>query len=115
MSVTFYVQGAPEDTELNLANGNFCRLMELIGREYDPQDLYARLQGTDLEIFRAQVLEGIAMIDQMPALDGGLIDVEISSNYIIGGLPPGYYRDRLTRVLRLIDHARQTGQPLQFD
>ena len=125
MSVTLRIGGTdgtyPSES-LNLANANFRRVMALVGLEEVAGDegLCGTFAGPALQHLRDQVAFALDGVQAMPtATDGGEPD-EVTATpdgpvVIECGLFPGYFADRLTRLLAIIDLAIERGQPIHYD
>lgn len=110
MSVSFYVDG---EHVMNVANGNFHRICELLGVEMDGG---GEMDGAQLEAFGKNVDFVLASLKAMPALDGGKPDVEeVGANgcrIIDCGLPEGYFEERLTQLRSAVEAAQSQHVPL---
>lgn len=112
MSVSFYVSLGQDAPELNVANGNFVRLMEILG--YDHPEAVGEFTDALLLDLRHRVVFVLDSIKAMPDLDGGVPAQEISQSHIVCGIPDGYFERRLKALLALIDQAQASGQPLRW-
>lgn len=115
MSVTFSVTGRVD--YLNVANGNYARLMTLLGRDEAPWGgEYAGVALMELALDVQFVLDQIRAMPDV--LDAGRPDVEVPNpggcRVIEGGTSPGYYEHRLTRLLELVEAALESDEPLRF-
>jgi len=110
MSVSFYVDGSEQ---LNVANGNFARLTELLGVE---MDWGGEMAGPELAKFREKIAFVLESIQALPELDGGKPDEEDvgarGCRIVYCGLRPGYFTERLTQLRRAVDAAIARGLPL---
>ena len=119
MSVSVFVR-LDGDDGINVSNVNFYRLMGLLGIEVDAYgDLSGEWKGRALFDLKAEVMFALDHIRAMPdVLDAGMAShVEGGDGkctIIHGGLPPGYFQDRLVKLLALIDDALETGLPLRY-
>jgi hypothetical protein len=118
MSVSVWSAASPQ--ELNVANGNWARLVDLIGMELalDPWQGEGRLEGAALVEFVGRVRFLLDSITAMPALDGGTLTTECTGaggcHVIAPGLRPGYFEDRLRLLLAIAEAAQSTHQPVLF-
>lgn len=133
MSVDIYVPGHSDHPDtMNVANENFVRLMRLIGLEVRTEDgLCGNL--FELGLVRNHVVSTLHMISDFPELDAGtearIITPEeieeltpgtrelvqaLGAQVIDCGWPPGYIRQRLGQLLRLIDFAIREGKGLRY-
>lgn len=131
MSVDIYVPGyADHPDTMNVANGNFRKLADLINLEL-PQDGSLMGEIYELAKVREQVIIILQGIETMPELDAGTPDREITANeascplaqalavgfgarVIECGWPPGYIKQRLGQLLRLIELAIREGKELRY-
>jgi hypothetical protein len=118
MSVTLYVMvdGRPSEQDVHLSNGNFRRLMTLIGVDVD-EDLCGAWPLDELPALREKVHFALTSLLWMPALDSGVLTTSAQQTGALMlrlGLGEGYFRNRLARLLALIDRALATGQPLRY-
>lgn len=121
MSVSVYVLGESSEDDYNVSNGNFRRLMDLIGDPI-PQDWdqYRRYEpGAQLEELRARVVFALEGIRAIPDLDSGRPPSQYIGGEELGasgvlvidcGMSEGYYERRLTGLLEVIDRALEVGK-----
>lgn len=94
--------------ELNASNANFGSIMRLLG--YDSFECTGDLADYELHEFRDKVVEVLNGLKYMPELDGGT-PTEVSNNgrWIDCGVSEGYYINRLTSLLDIVDTAIEQG------
>jgi hypothetical protein len=122
MSVSIYLRSSlrEEDVnELNLANGNFVRLMEMLDVPIDVEDgLCGEWRGEQLLHLQANVRIALDGVRAMPELDGGTETVERRGaggcRVIECGHTPGYFEHRLSALLALVEAAIENQEPLLF-
>ena len=125
MSVTLHVQpitDVEDSTQyLNLANGNFVSMMELLGIEdYRDQDdcLAGEFTGDRLNHLVDQIAFVLDSLVAMPELDNGSATVESTGmrgcKLIELGKRPGYWQDVLLRLTIFALEAQRTKKPLRY-
>ena len=117
MSVTFsaYVSSASNPawiaSELNITNNHFYGLMTLIGMEN--AECCGSLTDYALLKCRTEIQCVLSSLKALPMLDGGTpTETTKGSNgaeWIDCGLPEGYYQQRLTTLLEIINAAIAQG------
>ena len=134
MSVDIYIPGLTLDDDMNIANGNFRRLADLIGLDIPPPGEGLIGEIYELAKVREQVIIVLQGVAAMPDLDAGTEPRELHKDDIsaavdpVGfvlahglgarvidcGWPPGYIKQRLGQLLRLIEYAIREGKPLRY-
>lgn len=112
----FKVQVNQNPLEMNVANGNFYRLMELLGLSTEE---YCGTWGDgSLQHVREKVTFVLEGIKAIPELDGGKEDVIEKSpsgmTMIHCGVREGYFAERLTKLLEIVDKAIEVGGEVTF-
>ena len=113
MSVSVYLRTDGADVDFNVANDNWTRIVELLGLELDDH-WCGTFEGPALVDLRDRVVFALDAIKAMPAVDGGTPTVEVGPNHFVCGLGEGYFADRLSRLLAVVDRAIATGEPLHY-
>ena len=117
MSVSIYIGAGAED-DLNLANGNFVRVMHLIDEPVDPANLCGVWEGPALAALAVKVRFALDSIRAMPSVDDGTpaIASRIHGHMAVidCGLRDGYFADRLSRLMAVIEEALEAGVPLHY-
>lgn len=100
MSVTISTDAAPD--EINISNGNFTRIMAVLGYDDDDLEWSGEFRGDALRDLRGRIEFVLAGIAAMPDLDGGLATVDHTNpggcRFISCGLRAGYFTERLTAL-----------------
>ena len=110
MSVTLWIPALNDGHEgVNFSNGNFCRIMDLVGvpgSDNAADGLCGTWPVEQLPSILDKLEFALASLDAMPALDGGSPDQHyrgtMGCQVIECGLPDGYYRRRLNEIRDLV-------------
>lgn len=112
MSVSVYTQPREDmANEFNVANGNWQRITQFCGLSVG---YYGRWDDEMLYIVRDIIQRRLDIIALRPDLDAGTPDESLRPGFTICGVPPGYYRERLTHLLRILDDAISRHVPVFF-
>lgn len=111
MSVTISTPVAED--EINISNGNFTRIMAVLGYDDDDLEWSGEFRGAALDDLRGRIAFVLAGIAAMPDLDGGLATIEHPPSggcrFISCGLRAGYFTERLTALDALAQIALDRG------
>lgn len=111
MSITFSWIGATQEQQVNLAQGNAARILDVLG--YHVADCVGKLDAADLALRATYVLLDI---EARPELDAGDPEPQITHGdnfvWVDCGWEPGYLSQTLTR---LRDLAQAAGEyPIEY-
>ena len=101
---------------LNVANGNYIRLMQLLGLDHSG---YCGTWGDgSLQEVKDKLTFALESLKAMPELDGGTLTEESKGKggcvWIDCGLPDGYFQMRLTTLLGIVNKAIEVGGVVSF-
>jgi hypothetical protein len=117
MSVSIY-NGSGSEDDLNFANANFLRLMDLVGVDVDRECLCGTWDGPALRELRDALQFALTSIVHMPDLDNGRATVVHQGPFgctsIDCGLPAGYFHRALTSILKIVNDSLTAGVPLHY-
>ncbi len=118
MSVTIRADGRFSEDDLNLSNGNFVKLMDLLDTPIDTECLCGNLSGIALRDLRKNVSLMLDGVREMPELDGGTQTIYSGKpggcTMIECGWRPGYLESRLSALLAVIEEAIEEGVALVY-
>jgi hypothetical protein len=116
MSVDLFVAGRPGAPEaINVANGNWARLVEVIGIELGEDPWYGEIANLAQLRERVQIcLEGVRAMPALGEIPNEAYGVPDGPLVIVCGWEPGYLEMRLQQLLKLIDFAIREGKPLRY-
>jgi hypothetical protein len=112
------IQTNQNPLEMNVANGNFCRLMELLDLEIG-EDGYCGTWGDgSLQVVKGKIVFTLDSFRAMPELDGGKVDVvhnEPGKALMVEcGVGAGYFQERLQTLLEIVNKAIEVGGVVTF-
>jgi hypothetical protein len=112
----FKVQTNQNPLEMNVANGNYCRIMALVGLSYEE---YCGTWGDgSLQHVKEQLEFTLNGLKVMPELDGGIPSEKFKAEggcmIIDCGLREGYFTEALTRLLAIVDKAIEVDGTVTF-
>jgi hypothetical protein len=90
--------------ELNVANSNFVRLMDLLGSPSEDYCGQWESVGDELSEVLEQIKFVLQSIEAMPTLDGGVPDETVGS-VTYCGLHEGYFAERLKQLQAIVEAA----------
>lgn len=108
----------PNPLSLNIANGNFHRLMTLLG--YSDFDYCGSFGDGSLQDLKSRIEFIRGGIKAIPDMDGGTPTIEHRSSpyqatMVECGLREGYFDDRLSTLLEIVNVAIKKGGQITYN